>query len=264
MIRRFALALAASLATIPAWAAPAGPNLTVSVTAPLVSVYQTGGYNVQVRNIGNKVAPAVTLTIQLPRTATSPQVFIMGTLGSFSSTCTRSGTVLTCSLGSIAKNAQTSVFFDLALPYSTNPLIIAASAATTGDTNPANNSVNFTATPLTVTAAVTPDVVQTNSHCTGSPTLSSYFECTLFPSSISSHDTILNTGGTISFPGVTGAYTGEWWVTPSQNRLQFQYFEAGDLVAEFDGRGVSAKCFEGKTTFPLSPDYVSLYKVCFP
>ncbi len=264
MIRRSILALAVSLAAVPAWAAPAGPNLSVSVTAPLVSVYQTGGYNVRVRNVGNKPAPAVMLTIELPRTATSPQVSVMGTLGAFTSTCTRSGTVLSCPLGSIAKGAQRSVFFDLALPYSTNPLVITASAATTGDTNPTNNTVTVTPTPLTVTAAVTPDVVQTNSHCTGSPSLSSYFECTLFPSSISTHDTILNTDGTIGFPGVAGAYTGDWWVTPSQNRLQFRYFEAGDLVAEFDGRGVSAKCFEGKTTFPPNPAYVSLYKVCFP
>lgn len=267
MLRRLLLAFALLAPAVPALAAPAGPNLAVTVTPPAgVTVYQSGGYNVRVRNNGNKNATAVTLTIQLPRTGTSPQVYVMGTLGAFSvPACTRSGTVLTCGLGTIAKNGgQVSVFFDLALPYSTNPLVIGASAATSGETNPADNSVNFTASPLTVAAAVTPDVVQTNAHCTGSTSLSSYFECTLFPSSISTHDTILNTGGTISFPGVMGAYTGTWTATPAQNRLQLQYFESGDLVAEFDGRGVSAKCFEGKTTFPLNPDYVSLYRVCFP
>ncbi len=267
MLRRLLLASALLGFTMPAVAAPAGPNLAVSVTPPAgVAVYQSGGYNVRVRNNGSKNAAGVTLTIQLPRTGTSPQVYVMGTLGAFSvPACAASGTVLTCGLGTIAKNGgSASVFFDLALPYSTNPLVITASAATSGETNPADNTVNFTASPATVAATVTPDVVHSNSHCTGGTSLSSYFECTLFPSSISMHETILNTGGTISFPGVSGAYTGTWSATPAQNRLQFSYFESGDLVAEFDGRGVSAKCFEGKTLFPLNPTYVSLYRVCFP
>ena len=41
----------------------------------------------------------------------------------------------------------------------------------------------------------------------------------------------------------------------------FAYGEDGSLVADFDGRGVSSACFEGKTIFPGSV-YISLYEVC--
>lgn len=241
--------------------------MAVSLTPPVsVTVYQTGGYNVRVRNIGNKAAAGVQLTIDLPRTATSPQVHVMGTLGAFSASCTRSNTRLTCSLGSIPKNGSASIFFDLLLPYSTNPLLIAATATTTsnpGDSNPANNSLTYTASPRTVSMTVNSSVTASNDHCTGQPTLSSFFECTLFPSSISSHETIFDSGGTITFVGVPATYTGTWTYTPATNRLQFQYFDSGNLVASFDGYGVSATCAEGKTTFTPDNGYVSLYRVCF-
>ncbi len=243
------------------------PDLAVSLTPPVsVNVYQTGGYNVRVRNIGNKPAAGVQLVIDLPQTATSPQVYVMGTLGAFSSTCTRANTRLTCQLGSIARNTSTSVFFDLLLPYSTNPLVITANATTTstpGDGNPANNGLAYTAVPRTVPVTVNPLVTAANDHCTGQPTLSSYFECTLFPSSISSHQTIFNAGGTITFIGVPATYTGTWTYTPATNRLQFSYFDSGNLVASFDGRGVSANCAEGKTTFTPDNGYISMYRVCF-
>jgi len=244
------------------------PDLSVSLTPPAnLTVYQTGGFNVRVRNLGNKPAAGVQLVIDLPRTATSPDVRVMGTLGSFSSACSRSNTRLTCPLGSIAKNGSTSVFFDLLLPYSTNPLVFNIAATTTstpGDSNPANNNLTYTAVPRTVTVAVNPLVTASNQHCTGQPVLSSYFECTLFPSSISSHQTIFNSDGTISFVGVPATYTGGWSYTPATNRLQFEYFESGNLVASFDGRGVSATCAEGKTTFTPDNGYISLYRVCFP
>lgn len=91
--------------------------------------------------------------------------------------------------------------------------------------------------------------------------LTSFFECTLFPSSISSHDTVFNADQTISFPGAAANYTGTW-SQPSADRLVFSYFEDGLLVASFDGRGVNSNCFEGKTIFPGSA-YVSMYEVCF-
>lgn len=107
-------------------------------------------------------------------------------------------------------------------------------------------------------------VVVTNSHCTGQPTLSSYFECRLFPSSISSHQTQFNSDGSITFIGAPATFTGSWTYTAAQNRLQFQYFDGGNLVATFDGRGVNSRCAEGRTTFTPDNGYLSLYEVCFP
>ena len=258
--------LVAALSSSPAWAVSA-PDLAVSLTPPAgAHVYQTAGYNVRVRNVGNRNAAGVALVIQLPRTATSPTVYVMGTLGSHSSSCSVVNTSLVCALGTINRNGSDSVFFDIALPYSTAPLVIAASATTTtpGDPNPLNNTLTYTATPLTYSVTMNTVDQAVNRHCTGQPSLSSFFECTLFPSSISSHDTIFNADNTISFVDAPATYTGTWTYTAGANRLQFQYLDGPSVVAIFDGRGVSATCFEGKTTFPANTSYVSMYQVCFP
>jgi hypothetical protein len=267
------LALMILAAASPAMAAGAGPDLAVSLTPPAAArVYQTAGYNMQVRNLGNKDAAGVRLTIQLPTTRTSPQVYVMGTLGAYSLPCTRTGTTLVCQLGTIRKASASpnsaSIFFDIALPYSTLPIVFSAAATTTsrpGDTNPANNNVSYTASPLTYSLTVSTGATATNSHCTGSTQLSSYFECTLFPSSISSHQTIFNADNTITIVGEP-SYTGTWTYTPATNRLQFDYDDGTGVVATFDGRGTTAngKCAEGKTTFTNNPSYISMYRVCFP
>ena len=243
----------------------AATDLAVSLTPPSVlRVYQAGSFNVRVRNLGNKHAYDVSLTIQLPRTATSPTVSVMGTLGAFSSRCTRVTTTLVCSLGTVNRNRSDSVFFEIALPYSTAPIAIDATASTSStEPNTGNNSLHYVANPLTYNVTMATPATAVNRHCTGQPSLSSYFECTLFPSSISSHSTTFNAGGTITFVDAPATFTGTWTHTPA-NRLQFQYYDSGQLVAEFDGKGVSAKCFEGRTTFPQSPTYVSMYQVCLP
>jgi len=258
------------LLSSPAWASPSTskPDLQVSLTPPAnVRVYQTGGYNIRVKNAGTKNAAAVQLVVQLPQTQTSPAVHVMGALGSFSAGCTRSGTRLTCNLGTINKKASKSVYFDLALPYSTAPIVISASATTTttpADPTPDNNSLAYTAMPLTYAVTMNTLAPALNEHCTGQAWLSSYFECLLYPSSITSHETIFNDDATISFVGAPASYTGSWTYTPASNRLQFEYLDGPDVVAVFDGRGVSASCFEGKTTFPAGSTYVSMYRICFP
>ena len=264
--QRSILAIVAALSASPAWAAPT-PDLKVTLTPPpVVHVYQTAGYNVKVANIGNKNAAGVVLSIQLPRTQTSPEVYVMGTLGAYSAACSQSNTTLVCLLGTINKNDSRSVFFDIALPYSTAPILFTATAstATLPEPNQANNTVTYTANPLTYSATVTSSGPAINRHCTGGVSLSSFFECLLFPSSISSHETIFNADGSLTFIDAPATYSGTWTSTPSVNRLQFQYLDGAQLVAEFDGRGVSATCFEGKTTFPLNTAYVSMYQVCFP
>jgi hypothetical protein len=98
-----------------------------------------------------------------------------------------------------------------------------------------------------------------NEHCTGT-SLASFYECTLYPSSISSHDITLESDGTISFDGDPPDYTGAWSSSPD-DQLSFTYSYDGTVVAEFEGYGVSSSCFEGLTTFPGS-SYVAPYEVC--
>jgi hypothetical protein len=255
------LALPLFLLSSPAFAAT-GANLGVSVTPPSgVHVYEAGTYSVRVDNTGNKNASSVMLSIQLPVTHTSPQVYIMGDLGTFSSSCTLAGTALSCSLGTINRGAWKSVSFTISMPYSTAPLVIDATATTTtNDTNPANNHLAYTATPLTTTYPVTAPDLMLNSHCTGTG-LTSFYECTRFPSSIASFDSILETDGSITIIGAPPNNTGEWTQTGADSLL-IEYFEDGLLSASLDARSVDADCYEGPMTFyPPSP-YLAMYRVC--
>lgn len=242
--------------------AASGANLGVGITPPSsVHVYESGAYTVRVDNTGTKNASSVVLTIDLPETHTSPSVYILGTLGSYSPTCTLAGTRLSCALGTINRNAWKSVTFNIALPYSTAPLDIEATATTTTlDTNPANNHLLYTATPSTYAVPVSAPVSMVNSHCTGTG-LTSYYECELFPSSIASFDSVLETDGSVTLVGAPAGYTGEWTQTGADSLL-IQYFEDGLLSASLDARSVDAGCYEGAMTFyPASP-YLAMYQVC--
>lgn len=274
--------LVASLAASPALAGPPQvPDLEVSILLPTStpSVKQTARYQVRVRNIGKKNADGVSLTIQLPKTGTSPQVYIMGTLGARDGRCalggangTANGTKLVCGLNTIFRNGgSTLVYFDLALPEKTGPLVIDASATTTTtpEPNTGNNSDSETASLLYPDVAVNPDRGAVNRHCTGQG-LTAFHECTLFPSSIASHSVTLLSDGSISITGEPD-YTGRW-SQPAPNRLEMRYYLTSNCntsgcsnpEAEFSGRGVNnttANCFEGLTTFPGSV-YVAPYEVC--
>ncbi len=258
----FAFFLAATLITSSAMAASQA-DLVVTLAPPSgAHVFENGRYTVTVRNAGNRNASAVSLVIDLPATHTSPQVFVMGDLGARDSRCALSGTRLTCNLGTINRNTSKAVFFDIALPYSAAPLNFAFRASTTTvETNLTNNNLAHTAAPLTYPLSVTAPVNITNRHCTGTG-LTAFFECELFPSSISSHSTIFNPDHTVTVLDDPINYSGTW-TQPTPDRLQVQYFELGTLVASFDGRGVDGRCFHGMTTFPGST-YVSAYEVCMP
>jgi hypothetical protein len=260
------IAIAIAIAIAPVWlaAAPqaAGPDLRLTLAAPAnQQVYQSGTFTYTVANIGKKTAAGAKVVITLPGTGTSPQVFVMGTLNSFSSRCSRAGLVLTCTLGSLAKNASTTVYVDLMLPYSTAPIVLSATASTTTN-EPAqgNNTVIHSAALGTYPVAMTFGTPIVHRHCTGTASLTSFFECTLFPSSIAEHEATFNSNGTIDLPP---GYTGSWTYTATENRLQFEYFEGAVLVAQFDGRGVGNNCFEGRTTFIPDNGYVSPYRLCF-
>ncbi len=235
-------------------------DLGVSVTPPSgTHVYENGTFTVTVENTGNRNASNVDLDIQLPETNTSPQVYIMGTLSGYSPSCTLSGSLLSCALGTINRNTSKSVTFTIALPYSSGPLVIDADASTTtAETNLANNHLSLTASPLTYDNAVSAPVNAVNRHCTGTG-LTSFFECEKFPSSISSFTSTLEIDGTVTLPDPD--FYGLWTQTAADT-LEIEYFDisgpAGTLVA----KGVDGGCFEGPMTFPGS-SYVAIYEVCF-
>ncbi len=266
----FTVALAAqTAAAIPAGAV-SGPNLATSIVAPPpTNVYVAGRYTVNVANVGNQHANNSTVTITLPLTRTSPQVYVMGTLGARSANCSLATNRLTCNLGQVRRNRSTSVFFDIALPQSSAPITFSATASTAADTNSNNDTAQATADVRYLNVTGYPIGIATNRHCTGQ-NLTAFFECTLFPSSISSHTTeFFGSGsyGTLTITG-HGTYTGTWNLSGTSNQhLSFQYFDGGLLVASFEGDGVRSNatthCYEGLTTFNPPSPYVAPYEVCF-
>ena len=280
---RIAVLSALSILALASPALAAAPNLSVTLPqpAPTPSVYGSATYTVNVANIGNQDAAGVQLTIQLPKTGTSPQVYIMGNLGTFDGRCalggasgTVAGTKLVCNLGTVKRNKNTNVAFNLALPEKTGSLVIDASATTTtpGDPNPMNDLASLNAALVYYTWAIdtSPTTIYTASHCTGTG-LTAYFECTKFPSSITSHQQQFVGGpasGTITIPGQP-SYGGTWAV--AGDTLTFVITDNSGPVpvpaAEFSGRGVQTTgCFEGLTRFPDGlggySTYVSPYRVC--
>jgi hypothetical protein len=238
----------------------AAADVRVVIPAPAaVHVYDDTEYEVVVSNIGNKTASSVSLTIQLPATHTSPTVHVMGTLSNVDSRCAASGTRLVCALGSMNKNTSKTVTFDIALPEAAEVLSVTATATTSSAENStANNSDADTPALDNHVIAVAAGNAAHNEHCTGTG-LTSFFECTLYPSSISSHDIVFGTLGTLSIVGEPD-YSGSW-SQPTTDSLVFSYSYGPDVVAEFEGYGSHTDCFEGITTFPTGP-YVAPYRVC--
>lgn len=275
--------VAASLLALsmgPAALAAPKPDLEVSYSPPVLTpVYAPGSYDVTVSNIGNRNANNVELTIELPATATSPSIFIMGNLwNDFSSNCaldgspgTVGGTRLVCDLGRVRKNRSAEISFTIELPEKTGPLVFSATATTTtpGDPNPTNN------TDVMHTAAldyyentldfVSGQVAYVKRHCTGMD-LSAFFECAKFPSSISSFVAVFHDNGSISIPGQPD-YTGSWTLSGDTLTFDYTFIPSGMVEVEFSGRGVpQAGCFEGLTRFPDGnggySDWVAPYEVC--
>jgi hypothetical protein len=264
---RFLTALSILLAASTAMAAP---DLAVSFTAPTSTpyVYDMATYKVRVANVGQHTANGVTLHLDLPRTQTSPQVYILGDLGAFSTTkgtCARSGTRITCNLGQLLKNKNATLTFAFALPQSSAPIAFSASASTT-TSEPANalanNSASYGAPWLNYSVAISGPIHANNRHCTGT-SLTSFFECELFPSSISGHGFTFEANGSLSFDDAPANITGAW-SRPNNDlkRLRVEYFEDGLPAATFEGYGVSPNCFEGITTFPGGGPYLSPYEIC--
>jgi hypothetical protein len=256
----FSALLAASY-LLPAAPALAAPDLRVEIPAPAPQhVHDLSEYDVVVTNVGKHSAAAVVLTITLPATHTSPQTHVMGTLADVDSRCTAAGTKLVCALGTIGKNQSKVVAFAIALPVAAEVLAIAAAVTTSsGESNLADNAASDAPTSLYYDIDVPADALVHNRHCTGTG-LTSFFECELFPSSISGHDVVLHGDGTLTLVDAPDLYSGFWW-QDTPDSLGFVYLESGQIVAEFHGFGANPDCFEGLTTFPGSA-YVSPYEVC--
>ena len=246
----------------------AAADLATSITAqssPALT-YQSVRYTVAVRNIGNKSASSASLAISLPATHTSPQVYVLGILGQRSAGCVLSGTTLTCALGTINKATTKSVFFDIALPVSTQPYVLSAAVTTSSAENStANNAASYAvaetyyATPVNAAPGV--PVAMRADHCTGTG-LVSFYECSLFPSSLSWFDALYHDDGSVTIPGEPD-FSGHWTLTstPQGNVLELELSDLTGVVAEFSGWGASPNCFEGMTTFPGST-YVAPYHIC--
>lgn len=262
-----ALALAASLTlTLAAGAAEAAPDLAVSVSQPSnVYVYQPVRYTVRVSNLGNQRSQACTLTIELPRTATSPGVHLFGTLGATSPGCTLSGTTLTCPVGRIGNGSSAALYFDMEMPGRSTPLSFTARVNPVGtDVLSSNNSRTHVVQlrNFSDALALSAPVTVPNRHCTGRG-LTSFYECDITPGSIATHDAVFEPGGTLTIPDEGGSYGGTW-SQPTPDSLVFQYTYLGTPVANFVGYGVGGRCFEGLTTFPNNATYVAPYEVCIP
>ncbi len=259
-------AAVSGLFATPGSAAPSRPDLVTTITAPSgVSVYQSGRWGVTVRNLGNRDASNVSLTIQLPRTANSPTQYVMGTLGAMSPGCGRSGFTIVCSLGTVGRRilstSTRTITFDITLPYSTNPIAFTASAPVTDDANPADNTANATASLSTYAVSFAAPRTVRNTHCTGTAALSSFVECV--SGSTSWFDAELQAGSTpTSGPArVPANGAGGTW-TLNGTQLTIVYQDGATVEGIFVGQGTSPSCWEGRMTFPSTTQYVALYQVC--
>ncbi len=246
-------------------AAIAASDLTVGVSGPTSpTVYTPANYSVVVNNIGNQTASSVTLTVTLPGTGSSPTNMLLGILGPTPSGCTRTGLALNCNLGNIARRGSKSVNFAFSPAWSSGAVAIQASVATTSNENStANNSASIAIAPASVATTIDASggpVLFDVSHCTGTG-LTSFFICTLFPSSLGAHEALYSADGSISFPNEDQAFTGSW-SQPNANTLYVTYFENGNVVGTFVGNGVGDGCFEGLMSFIPDNGYNAGYEIC--
>jgi hypothetical protein len=252
-----------ALAVSEVYAVPPPPvDLSVELQGPATAFVRSPYvYTVEVKNIGGANAAGVKVIVNLPLTDTSPTRHILGNLSGLQSGCQVIANKLECSLGTINKNKSKSFTFNFALPVSTKTLELKAVGSTTtpGETSLPNNTDTLTPALGYASNQITSANVLV-SHCTGTG-LTSYFECELFPSSISSFSMTLNPNWTITLP-VSG-YTTQWNQNSSPQQLNFTITETstGEIV-EFNGFATTNTCFEGMTTFSPNSGYVSPYKVC--
>ncbi len=258
----FVLAAAGTSVALP----PPAPNLDVMPwignTNPQVeSTYQ---YTTTVRNIGNRAAQSVVLTINFPVTNTSPNKYILGKLiGALPTGCTLAlppnRTKVTCNLGNMDPNVVRPITFgfEWQVALGTQTIESVASTASTNEVDGNNNRRSLTPT-LTYPDNIVTTGTYAVSSCTGRG-LTSYYECEITPSSIQSVLAFdVDSGGTLSVTGYP-LYTGIW----DQNTLINKSLHINiPSQIDYNGFAVSSTCFEGITTFTNNTVYNSAYRVC--
>lgn len=252
--------LAASALTV-----QAAPNLRVQnwqgAAQPYVeSPYQ---YTTRVGNIGNSNADNVRVSIELPLTNTSPSKHILGKLSGIQSGCQVVANKLECNLGTVIPGDTRYISFNFEFQVSTTTptLVSTASTTTPGEQNANNNSKSQVISPrYRVNQITSGDYLVTS--CAGT-SLTSFYECELYPSSQQSFVMTLNANNTISIP-IAPSYTGMWdqLALPTNRTLHFTISNGSIVEAEFNGFATNSTCFEGITTFPNSPNYNAAYQVC--
>ena len=249
-----------TLATPSADAARRADLETTVLLPAVVDVDVADTIEVLVDNVGRRTAADVTLIIALPETATSPTVHVLGDVSALDARCSEVGTELHCDLGRLRSGRSATVAFDFAAPWASIDLEIYADAETSSREDDLNNNEDWDLLGVEyVDTVITGPNGALNRHCTGSG-LQAFYECRLYPSSISGHDILLEANGTITFPpGVTG-YTGTW-TQDTDDHLHFEYGAYGQTRLVFDGNGVGGRCFEGVSTFP-GTGYNAGYEVC--
>lgn len=233
-------------------------DLEISVSLPTFDVDQSDTVTVHVDNMGSGHANDVSIAIALPETATSPTTHVMGVVSNVDSACWEDGTLIKCILGRVRSGDSVSVSFDIALPQSAGDIeFYASTGSSSSETITSNNAVTEVATVLYPDLVLSGSVDVVNEHCTGSD-LTAFYECELYPSSISSHSITLESDLSITFayPGYTGS-----WSQPTDDSLWFEYVLAGQQRVEFVGNAVDGSCFEGLSTF-TGTGWVAPYRVC--
>lgn len=258
-----ALSLASSLSLLAfaprAEAAAPHVDLSVTLTAPAVHVYESGTYSIRVANTGNRNASGVQLVIDLPRTGTSPQVYLMGELGARDSRCSFAGQRLTCTIGTLNRNTSTTIAFNLKLPYAVAPLVISAAASSTGtapELTQTNNSLQHTAQLAAYPTTLAGGDFE-NRSCSGSTTLTSFFECELFPSSIQGFTGNLAANGSVTIDGEP-TISGAWWLV-GNDTLHVEYVD-GATIYTLDAKSIGGDCYEGRMNF--GNGWVALHEMC--
>ncbi len=249
------------LSATPALAAAPRADIQVTLQAPSsVQISTPTTYTATVKNLGPATSTNTQIVVEFPLTNTSPTVAILGNVTESESACSIASNKITCVVGSLKKGKSVSISYSYTAPVSTKVLEMKAiGSSSVADANTGNNTATVVPNLLYPTRSFTSATME-NSHCTGT-NLTSYFECALFPSSISTHTATFNVGGTITLsePGYYGS-----WSQPSASQLFFEYFDTNGKAAEFNGYAINgSNCFDGLTTFfPQPNDYVSPYRVC--
>lgn len=247
-----------------AFAAPSA-DLQVQLTGPSTTAISTATtYTVTVKNLGPSTTNNIQALVELPLTNTSPTVYILGTVAGLDSRCSIVNKKISCALDSLKKGKTASFTYTYAAPVSTKTLTMTASVSSSlPDPVSGNNTSSFVPN-LTYPSRPLTSAVMDNSHCTGT-NLTSYFECALFPSSISTHVATFNADNTITLtePG----YAGTWSQNAAKTTLFFEYTQVSgsgsSAIAQFNGFAINgSNCFDGLTTFIPATTYVSPYRVC--